>query len=71
MAGTRKEGSRLWAVAVMGKGRAKTEGRVAGAETSQGSGGCGVGGPDGGGQEAGAFSTRVLKELRCHSLGVI
>lgn len=55
----------------MGKGRAKTEGRVAGAETSQGSGGCGVGGPDGGGQEAGAFSTRVLKELRSHSLGVI
>lgn len=44
---------------MMGKGRAKTEGRVEGTETSQGSGGCGVGGPDGSGQEAGAFSTSL------------
>lgn len=58
----------------MGRGRAKTEGRVAGAETSPlmgGSGfwGFGVGGPDGDGQETGAISTRVREELRSHSLG--
>lgn len=31
--------------------------------------GFGVGEPDGGGQEAGAISTRVMEELRSHSLG--
>lgn len=59
-----------------GKGRAKTEGRVAGAETSLLIGGSGfwgvrVSGPDGDGQEAGTISTRVMEELRSHSLGVI
>lgn len=68
LTGTRKEGCRLRAVT--GKGRAKTEGRVWGADQG-GSGFCGVavGRPNGRGQQAGAISTRVMKELRSHRCG--